>query len=101
MNSYRIAVVGATGAVGQEILRTLELRKFPVSHLTVLASSRSLGKTVEFNARNCRSKELRASAFEGIDYALFSARGHALARIRGGLQKGRRGDDRTTPPHFA
>ena len=48
MNSYRIAVVGATGAVGQEILRTLERRKFPVSHLKPLASSRSTGKTVEF-----------------------------------------------------
>src|SRR5208282_4800388 len=48
MNSYRLAVVGATGAVGQEILRTLERRNFPVSHLKPLASSRSLGKTVEF-----------------------------------------------------
>ena len=49
MKSYRIAVVGATGAVGQEILRTLERRKFPVSQLKPLASSRSAGKTVEFN----------------------------------------------------
>ena len=73
MNSYRIAVVGATGAVGQEILRTLERRKFPVSQLKPLASTRSLGKTVEFNGAKVPIEELRASAFEGIDYALFSA----------------------------
>ena len=73
MNSYRIAVVGATGAVGQEILRTLERRNFPVSQLKPLASSRSLGKTVEFNGKKLPVEELRASAFEGVDYALFSA----------------------------
>ncbi len=73
MNSYRIAVVGATGAVGKEILRTLEDRKFPVGLLRPLASSRSLGKTVEFAGKKLPIEELRASAFEGIDYALFSA----------------------------
>jgi len=73
MNSYRIAVVGATGAVGQEILRTLERRKFPVSQLKPLASSRSAGKSVEFNGAKVPVEELRASAFEGVDYALFSA----------------------------
>src|SRR5277367_3382524 len=82
MNSYRIAVVGATGAVGQEILRTLERRKFPVSQLKPLASSRSAGKTVEFNGAKVPVEELRASAFAGIDYALFSAgatRSHGFA----------------------
>ena len=73
MNSYRIAVVGATGAVGQEILRTLERRNFPVNQLRPLASARSVGKTVEFNGAALPIEELRASAFEGIDYALFSA----------------------------
>ncbi len=73
MNSYRIAVVGATGAVGQEILRTLERRNFPVSQLKPLASARSLGKTVTFNGTELPVEELRAEAFEGIDYALFSA----------------------------
>src|ERR1700677_2002950 len=73
MNSYRIAVVGATGAVGQEILRTLERRNFPVSHLKALASSRSLGKTVEFQGKHLPIEELRTSAFEGVDFALFSA----------------------------
>ena len=73
MNSYRIAVVGATGAVGQEILRTLERRNFPVSHLKPLASSRSTGKTVEFAGKRVPVEELRASAFADVDYALFSA----------------------------
>jgi aspartate-semialdehyde dehydrogenase len=73
MKSYRIAVVGATGAVGQEILRTLEARKFPVTSLKPLASTRSLGKSVEFQGKQVPVEELRASAFEGIDYALFSA----------------------------
>jgi aspartate-semialdehyde dehydrogenase len=73
MKSYRIAVVGATGAVGQEILRTLERRNFPVSQLKPLASSRSLGKTVEFHGKKLPVEELRASAFAEIDYALFSA----------------------------
>ena len=65
MNSYRIAVVGATGAVGHEILRTLERRNFPVSLLRPLASLRSIGKTVEFNGKKLPVEELRASAFEG------------------------------------
>ncbi len=59
--------------MGQEILRTLERRKFPVSQLKPLASSRSTGKSVEFNGTKVQVEELRASAFEGIDFALFSA----------------------------
>ncbi|MCE0484324.1 MAG: aspartate-semialdehyde dehydrogenase [Methylacidiphilales bacterium] len=73
MNSYRLAVVGATGAVGQEILRTLERRNFPVSQLKPLASSRSVGKTVEFQGKKLAVEELNDSAFTGVDYALFSA----------------------------
>ncbi len=73
MKSYRIAVVGATGAVGQEILRTLERRNFPVAELRALASARSAGKTVEFRGEAIAVQELRAEAFADIDYALFSA----------------------------
>jgi aspartate-semialdehyde dehydrogenase len=73
MNSYRIAVVGATGAVGQEILRTLERRNFPVSLLRPLASARSAGKTVDFQGKPIEVEPLTAEAFNGIDYALFSA----------------------------
>jgi aspartate-semialdehyde dehydrogenase len=73
MNAYGIAVVGATGAVGQEILRTLERRNFPVKSLKPLASARSAGKTVEFQGKALPVEELNAGAFEGVDYALFSA----------------------------
>jgi aspartate-semialdehyde dehydrogenase len=73
MKSYRLAVVGATGAVGQEILRTLERRQFPVASLKALASSRSVGKGVAFAGRSIPVEELNEAAFEGIDYALFSA----------------------------
>ena len=73
MKSYRIAVVGATGAVGQEILRTLERRQFPVASLKALASARSLGKTVEFAGKPLAIEELNDVAFTDVDYALFSA----------------------------
>jgi aspartate-semialdehyde dehydrogenase len=73
MKSYRLAVVGATGAVGQEILRTLERRQFPVASLKVLASSRSVGRTVEFAGKLLTIEELNDAAFDGVDYALFSA----------------------------
>ena len=73
MKSYRIAVVGATGAVGQEILRTLERRQFPVSQLKPLASARSVGKKVTFAGREIAVEELRDEAFADVDYALFSA----------------------------
>jgi aspartate-semialdehyde dehydrogenase len=73
MKSYRLAVVGATGAVGREILRTLERRQFPVAQLKVLASSRSVGRTVEFNGQPLAIEELNDAAFDGVDYALFSA----------------------------
>ena len=73
MKSYRLAVVGATGAVGQEILRTLERRRFPVASLKALASARSVGKTVEFAGQPLVIEELTDAAFEGVDYALFSA----------------------------
>jgi aspartate-semialdehyde dehydrogenase len=73
MKSYRLAVVGATGAVGQEILRTLERRQFPVASLKALASARSVGKKVEFAGKALTIEELNDAAFEGVDYALFSA----------------------------
>jgi aspartate-semialdehyde dehydrogenase len=72
-SSYRIAVVGATGAVGHEILRTLERRKFPVGLLRPLASARSAGKTVLFQGRKLAVEELHDASFAKIDYALFSA----------------------------
>ena len=70
-----IAIVGATGAVGVEMLNTLEKRKFPVGELTLLASARSAGKTMNFRGRAVPVRELTRDSFKGIDIALFSAGG--------------------------
>jgi len=69
----RVAIVGATGAVGVEILRVLERRNFPVASLRLLASKRSIGKTLEFRGKPYKVEELTADAFKDIDIAFFSA----------------------------
>jgi aspartate-semialdehyde dehydrogenase len=73
MRPQNIAVVGATGAVGVEILRVLERRNFPVASLKLLASKRSVGKTLEFKGKQHVVEELAADAFKGVDIAFFSA----------------------------
>src|SRR6186997_2728229 len=70
-----VAVVGATGAVGVEMMKTLEKRKFPVGKLTLLASARSAGKTMAYKGTQLAVQELTKDAFKGIDIALFSAGG--------------------------
>ena len=70
-----VAVVGATGAVGIEMIKTLEKRNFPVGQLTLLASARSVGKKMSFRGEQIAVQELTAGAFKGIDVALFSAGG--------------------------
>lgn len=70
-----VAVVGATGAVGIEMIKTLEQRRFPVGKLTLLASARSAGKTLKFQGQPVAVKELAKDSFTGIDIALFSAGG--------------------------
>jgi aspartate-semialdehyde dehydrogenase len=70
-----VAVVGATGAVGIEMLKTLEKRNFPVGKLTLLASARSTGKRMTFRGTESPVHELTKDAFKGIDIALFSAGG--------------------------
>jgi aspartate-semialdehyde dehydrogenase len=70
-----VAVVGATGAVGAEMIKTLAKRKFPVGKLTFLASARSAGKKLTFEGQAIPVKELTKEAFGGIDIALFSAGG--------------------------
>jgi aspartate-semialdehyde dehydrogenase len=70
-----VAVVGATGAVGIEMIKTLEKRNFPVGKLTLLASARSAGKTLSFRGEEIAVKELTKDSFAGIDIALFSAGG--------------------------
>ena len=75
MKGYHIAVVGATGAVGQEILRVLEQRNFPVASLRPISSARSAGKPVRFRDEPVSVQQLNEHSFEKIDVAFFSAGG--------------------------
>ncbi len=70
-----VAVVGATGAVGREMLRTLERREFPCDELRCLASARSSGKELPFRGKTIVVEELTEDSFDGVDIALFSAGG--------------------------
>ncbi|MGD9851850.1 MAG: aspartate-semialdehyde dehydrogenase [Nitrospirales bacterium] len=72
-SEYTVAVVGATGAVGTEMIQVLEERKFPVKALVPLASDRSEGLTVEFQGQEIPVKVLKPDSFTGVDVALFSA----------------------------
>jgi aspartate-semialdehyde dehydrogenase len=81
LKKYNIAVVGATGAVGEEIFRVLEEQNFPVGDVLPLASARSAGGTIEFNGKSYEVEELTNSVFNGrdIDIAFFSAGGSISA----------------------
>jgi aspartate-semialdehyde dehydrogenase len=72
-SGHRIAVVGATGAVGQTTLKLLEERNFPVSDIRLYASERSVGKKMDFKGEALAVRKLDADAFKGIDFAFFSA----------------------------
>jgi aspartate-semialdehyde dehydrogenase len=74
--SYHVAIVGATGAVGDELLRVLERRSFPVERLLPLCSGRSAGKRISFRGEEIAAEELSARSFAGIDLAFFSAGGN-------------------------
>jgi len=74
-HQYRVAIAGATGAVGVEFLRCLEERNFPISELRLLASVRSRGKTMPFRGREVVVEELTENSFHDIDVAFFSAGG--------------------------
>jgi aspartate-semialdehyde dehydrogenase len=73
--SFRVAVVGATGLVGETMIRVLEERNFPVSELYPLASNRSLGKSVRFNSKEYPVDDLATFDFSKADIGLFSAGG--------------------------
>jgi len=75
MGGYHIAVVGATGAAGTELLRVLERRSFPVASLRPIGSTRSIGKSVQFCGDSIPVEKLDAGSFEKIDIAFFSAGG--------------------------
>ena len=70
---YNIAIAGATGAVGLEMIKILEERNFPVKNLSLLASKRSVGKCLEYRGRQLKVSELVPASFNNIDIALFSA----------------------------
>lgn len=74
-----VAVVGATGAVGVEIIRCLEQRQFPLSQLRLLASARSVGKTLSYRGKPVPVEELTGQSLDGVDVALFSA-GASISR---------------------
>ena len=75
VSGLNVAIMGATGAVGQEMLKTLETRKFPVATLKLLSSARSAGTKVPFRGRLHTVEELNADSFNGIDLVLSSAGG--------------------------
>ena len=68
-----VAVVGATGAVGVELIRCLEQRKFPLSQLRLFASARSAGKSLDFRGKPVQVEELTDKSFAGVQIGLFSA----------------------------
>ena len=72
---FTVGIVGASGAVGQELLRLLEERNFPISTLRLFASARSAGKTVEFKGRPVVIEEARPGVYAGVDVAFFAAGG--------------------------
>jgi len=74
-DGYNIAIVGATGAVGQEMMEILEERNFPVKELRLLASERSAGQELEYKGNKIKVEKLDENSFENIDIALFSAGG--------------------------
>jgi len=73
--SYKVAVAGATGAVGQQMVACLEERRFPVAELIPLASERSLGRSVTFRGQEIPVRVLAPDSFAGVEVALFSAGG--------------------------
>ncbi|WP_127487563.1 aspartate-semialdehyde dehydrogenase [Paenibacillus ehimensis] len=72
---FNVAVVGATGAVGEQILRLLTERNFPIQELKLLSSARSAGKKLQFKGREVTIEEATPDSFKGVDIALFSAGG--------------------------
>lgn len=75
MKTYSVAIVGATGVVGKEMISILENRKFPVGKIKLLCSERSSGTTLSFNGKAVKTEILTEDSFEDIDFALFSAGG--------------------------
>ncbi|MGD9231008.1 MAG: aspartate-semialdehyde dehydrogenase, partial [Desulfobacterales bacterium] len=72
---FNVAVAGATGAVGNQMVSCLEERKFPIDSIKLLASSRSVGRKMDYRGDSVAVEELKESSFKGMDIAIFSAGG--------------------------
>ena len=80
MKQYTVAILGATGAVGQEMIKILQERNFPVGKLIPLASARSAGKTLPFRGGEVVIQEARDEAFQGVDIVLGAAENEVVWR---------------------
>lgn len=78
---FHVAVVGATGAVGTQMIKVLQDRDFPIKQLTLLSSSRSAGKKIQFKEETIVVQEAKPESFEGVDIALFSAGGSVSKQL--------------------
>ena len=87
MKEYTVAVLGATGAVGQEMIKILQERNFPVSKLVPLASARSAGKTLKFKGEDVAIVEAKDEAFQGVDIVLGAAENDIAKRFAPAIVK--------------
>lgn len=87
MKQYKVAILGASGAVGKEMMKILEERKFPVSELHLLASARSAGKVVQWCGQDIVIEEARDEAFEDIDIVLGAAENDIAERFAPAIVK--------------
>lgn len=87
MKTYTVAVLGATGAVGREMLKILEERNFPVEKLVPLASARSAGKTLTFRGQEVTVREAGEDAFQGVDIVLGAAENDIARRLAPAIVK--------------
>ena len=87
MKEYTVAVLGATGAVGQEMIKVLQERNFPVGKLKPLASARSAGKTLRFKGEDVVIEEARDEAFQGVDIVLGAAENDIAKKFASAIVK--------------
>ena len=87
-NSYRVGIVGATGAVGQELIALLQAHAFPLAELRPLASARSAGKSIEFGGKKITVQEARPDAIAGLNVCFFAAGGSPALMIAAGVTTG-------------
>lgn len=87
MKQYTVAVLGATGAVGQEMIKILQERNFPVGKLKPLASARSAGKTLRFKGEDVVIEEARDEAFQGVDIVLGAAENDIAKKFASAIVK--------------